>query len=59
MDKQLTYLEAVEELRRAYEREQIQLTSQISTLQLSVNQQTIRIKYLEKELAAKEQDCYA
>ena len=50
MAEQLTYPEALEQLREAYEHEKIVLTSQISTLQLSVNQQSIKIKKLEEQL---------
>jgi len=46
--EQLKYPEALEQLRVAYEHEKIVLTSQISTLQLSVNQQSIKIKKLEE-----------
>ena len=48
--KQLTYPEALEQLRAAYEHEKIVLTAQISTLQVSVSQQSIKIEKLEKEL---------
>ena len=48
--KQLTYPEALEQLRTAYEQEKIVLTSHISTLQVSVNQQSIKIKQLEEQL---------
>ena len=47
---QLTYQEALEELKGAYEREKIQLTAQISTLQVSVGQQQILMKRLESDL---------
>ena len=48
--EQLTYQEALEELKGAYEREKIQLTAQISTLQVSVGQQQILMKRLESDL---------
>ena len=48
--KQLTYPEALEQLRDAYEHEKIVLTAQISTLQVSVGQQSIKIKRLEEQL---------
>jgi hypothetical protein len=35
--KQLTYLEASEQLRKAYEQEKIQLTAHISTLEVMVS----------------------
>ena len=57
-EEQLTYPEALEQLRGSYEREKIQLTSHISSLQVTVNQQSIQIKRLEQQLH-KEQDCYA
>ena len=48
--KQLTYPEALEQLRKAYEHEKIVLTSHISTLEVSVGQQSIKIKKLEEQL---------
>jgi len=48
--KQLTYPEALEQLYAAYEQEKIVLTAQISTLQVSVGQQSIQIKKLEERL---------
>ena len=48
--KQLAYPEALEQLRAAYEHEKIVLTAQISTLQVSVGQQSIKIKRLEEQL---------
>ena len=48
--KQLSYTEALEQLRDAYEHEKIVLTAQISTLQVSVGQQSIKIKRLEEQL---------
>ena len=48
--KQLTYPEALEQLQAAYEQEKIVLTAQISTLQVSVGQQSIQIKKLEERL---------
>tara|TARA_B100000949_G_C14136625_1_gene388909 strand:- start:69 stop:254 length:186 start_codon:yes stop_codon:yes gene_type:complete len=51
MDKnQLTYAEAVEQLRAAYEHEKIVLTTKISTLEVSISQQSIKIKSLEEQL---------
>ena len=47
---QLTYPEALEQLRAAYEHEKIVLIAQISTLQVSVGQQSIKIKRLEEQL---------
>jgi len=47
---QLTYPEALEQLRKAYEHEKIVLTSHISTLEVSVGQQSIKIKKLEEQL---------
>jgi len=57
MSEQLTYAEALEELRGAYEREKIQLTARISTLEVALSQQSIHITKLEKELSGKESDC--
>ena len=48
--KQLTYPEALEQLRAAYEHEKIVLTARISTLEVTVGQQTIKIQKLEEEL---------
>ena len=48
--QQLTYNEALEQLRKAYEREKIQLTSLNSTLQVTVNQQAITVKNLQDSL---------
>ena len=48
--KQLTYNEALEDLRKAYEREKIQLTALNSTLQVTVNQQVITVKNLQDSL---------
>ena len=48
--KQLTYNEALEDLRKAYEREKIQLTALNSTLQVTVNQQAITVKNLQDSL---------
>ena len=50
MNEQLTYLEALEQLRDAYEIEKIQLTAQISTLQVTIDQQIIHIKQLEHQV---------
>ena len=38
MAEQLTYPEALEQLRKAYEREKIQLTAKISTLEVTISQ---------------------
>jgi len=46
----MTYLEALEQLRAAYEQEKIQFTTKISTLEVSVNQQSIKIKLLEEQI---------
>jgi len=46
----MTYLEALEQLRAAYEQEKIQFTIKISTLEVSVNQQSIKIKLLEEQI---------
>ena len=48
-EQQLTYPEALEQLRKAYEREKIQLTVHISALQVTVNQLQIKINKLEGE----------
>jgi len=48
--QQLTYNEALEDLRKAYEREKIQLTALNSTLQVTVNQQVITVKNLQDSL---------
>ena len=48
--QQLTYNEALEDLRKAYEREKIQLTALNSTLQVTVNQQAITVKNLQDSL---------
>jgi len=50
MTNQLTYTEASEQLRAAYEQEKIQLTAHISTLEVVVSQQTIKINKLEKAI---------
>ena len=50
MDEQLTYPKALEQLRGAYEQEKIRLTVQISTLQVTVDQQEIHIKQLEHQV---------
>jgi len=42
--EQLTYPEALEQLRKAYEQEKIQLTARISTLEVTVSQLTIKVK---------------
>jgi len=49
MKKQLTYTEALEQLRVAYGQEKIQLTAKVSTLEVSVSQLQIKIKKLEGE----------
>ena len=46
--KQLTYPEALEQLRVAYEHEKIVLTAHISTLEVTIGQQAIKIKKLEQ-----------
>jgi len=48
--KQLTYPEALEQLRASYEREKIILTAKISALEVAVGQQSIKIKQLEEQL---------
>jgi len=48
--QQLTYNEALEQLRAAYEHEKIVLTARISTLEVSVGQQSITIKKLQDSL---------
>ena len=50
MTEQLTYPQALEQLKAAYEQEKIQLTAQISTLGVSIGQQQIHIKQLEFDL---------
>ena len=64
--KQLTYPEALEQLRKAYEQEKIQLTARISTLEVTVSQLTIKvkgqqgkIKSLEKKLMERSLELYA
>jgi len=47
---QLTYPEASEQLRKAYEQEKIQLTAYISTLEVSVSQQAITVSNLQNSL---------
>ena len=49
-EKQLTYPEALEQLRAAYEHEKIVLTAHISTLEVTVGQQAIKIKKLEEQI---------
>ena len=49
-EKQLTYPEALEQLRAAYEHEKIVLTAHISTLEVTVSQQAIKIKKLEEQI---------
>ena len=53
MDEQLTYAEAVEQLRKAYEREKIQLKKHIAKLQITVHQQEIHIKQIKELYNAK------
>jgi len=48
--KQLTYVEALKQLQAAYEQEKIVLTANISSLEVVVSQQTIKIKRLEEQL---------
>jgi len=50
MTEQMTYPEALAQLRAAYEHEKIQLTALNSTLQVTVNQQSITIKKLQVSL---------
>ena len=50
MEEQLTYPQALEQLRGAYEREKIQLTVMVSTLQGSAAQQERIIKELKEKL---------
>jgi len=50
MTEQMKYPEALEQLRKAYEQEKIQLTAHISTLEVTVNQQSITIKKLQDSL---------
>ncbi len=50
MTEQIKYPEALEQLRKAYEQEKIQLTAHISTLEVTVNQQSITIKKLQDSL---------
>ena len=47
--EQLTYPQALEQLRKAYEREKIQLTAHISTLDVLVAQLQREIKQLNGE----------
>jgi len=49
--KQVTYPDALEILRGAYEREKIQLTAHISTLEVSISQLKVKIKKLEEQAA--------
>lgn len=46
----LTYPEALEQLRKAYEQEKIQLTAHISTLEVTVSQQAITVSNLQNSL---------
>jgi len=46
MAEQITYDEALEILRAAYEQEKIKLTAYISTLQVEVSQLQIKVKKL-------------
>ena len=50
MTEQMKYPEALEQLRKAYEQEKIQLTAHISTLEVTVGQQSITIKKLQDSL---------
>ena len=50
MEEQLTYPQALEQLRGAYEREKIQLTVMVSTLQGGAAQQERIIKELKEKL---------
>ena len=47
---QLTYPEALEQLRKAYEQEKIQLTAHISTLEVTVSQQNLSLIKLQNSL---------
>ena len=49
MEEQLTYPQALEELRKAYEREKIQLTAHISTLDVLIAQLQRDIEQLKWE----------
>jgi len=53
--KQLTYPEALEQLRAAYEQEKIQLTAKISSLEVAVGQQSIQIKRLKEQFETLQQ----
>ena len=53
--KQLTYPEALEQLRAAYEHEKIVLTAHISTLEVTVGQQSIQVKRLEEQVKTLQQ----
>jgi len=59
MDEQLTYPQALEQLRKAYEREKIQLTAHISTLDVLVSQLQREIKGLEKKVMERALELYA
>ena len=48
--EQLTYPQALEVLRAAYEHEKIQLTAQISTLQVANNQLQIKIQKQQEKI---------
>ena len=53
--EQLTYPEALEQLRAAYEHEKIVLTAHISTLEVTVGQQSIQVKRLEEQVKTLQQ----
>lgn len=53
MNEQIKYPEALEQLRKAYEQEKIQLTTHISTLEVRISQQEIKIKKLEEVVKKK------
>ena len=46
----MKYPEALEQLRKAYEQEKIQLTAHISTLEVTVSQQAITVSNLQDSL---------
>ena len=50
MTEQMKYPEALEQLRKAYEQEKIQLTAHISTLEVTVSQQAITVSNLQNSL---------
>ena len=48
--KQLTYPEALDVLRAAYEQEKIQLTAKISTLEVTISQLQVELNKRDKKL---------